>query len=105
MALLLILTPIAGSLTLVIPPYLGILSSLYLIYQPQDGTVNPVLASKYHIREMVDLYLAHLTHWAGQDSLQAMQGAMLIIPPFLGMLIGFYLFYRLALYCWNVYQL
>ncbi|MCI5050584.1 MAG: hypothetical protein MRY32_09725 [Rickettsiales bacterium] len=99
--------PLLGFVVFFLPIYFGILTSLYIIYEPQDMAANPVGQMKFKIGKVIDSWQRLYDHWVLYgDALSFQDFTMpLLAPPVLGLIVSVYLTYRYAMYCRGIFRL
>lgn len=107
LTVLVLMVPIVGSLAFFAPIYAGMLTSLYLIYQPEDQARNPVLDMKFKIGKVVDSYERLFDYWRLYGEALSLHDFTLplLVPPIVGTLVGLFFLYRFYLFCQNVFRL
>lgn len=94
-------------IALLIPVYLGILASLYLVYRPDGAEQNPVLDVKFHVEHVYHSYVKLLDYWLdykGELDIQEFV-APLLAPPIVGAMVGMFLMRLVILYFINRFRI
>lgn len=103
---MLVIAPVAAFFCLFLPVYIGMLTSLHLIYQPEDQAANPVSEMLYDVTQVTKSYFALLEYWQDYGAYLSFTDFILplLVPPIIGGVIGVGFLYYFIRYCLNIFR-
>lgn len=106
MGILVVVAPIVAFFTLFLPIYAGMVTSLYLIYQPEDQAKNPVSDMIYDVERVTQSYRALYEHWQHYGADLSFWGYTmpLFAPPVIGVVVGLISIWFFIQYCRNIFR-
>lgn len=107
MFLLAIFSPLLLAITLLVPPYAGILGASYFIYMKSDAKTHPLDGKLDDVFYILDVYHNLLSQWLKHMSEMSVFGYSLplLIPPVVGVVLAFWLTGKLARKLMDIFQL
>ena len=103
--MLAIISPVLLFITLLVPPYAGIVAANYIIYAKGDKT-HPLADKLDHVFYMIDVYSKLFSHWVHHvtESSFLTYALPLLLPVIIGIMLALWLTGRLSAKLKDIFQ-
>lgn len=103
---LFVVLPLLLLAIVLIPPYLGIWSALYWLYDPGGSGRNPMGGTLFYYKVITQQYQTVFLHWwEHKDQVDFLSHTLpLLLPPLIGISIALYLLYKLIQYIRGIFR-
>ena len=104
MTIMVLLVPVVFFIITFMPFYIGVWASLYMLYAPDGGGPNPVMAMKFEYSHVFAQYLKLYRHWQENGATVENMEVLLFGPPAIGALASLIFGYRFIVYLRNIFR-
>ena len=104
--MLAIISPVLLFITLLVPPYAGIVAANYIIYAKDGNKVHPLADKLDHVFYMIDVYSKLFSHWIHHitESSLLTYALPLLLPVIFGIMLALWLTGRLSAKLKDIFQ-